>query len=248
MLGAWIRLSEGLVLVPLLLAVEIPVSKLVATHIALGTSLIVIAVISWLRVYRAARDSQIVIRAAVPAVSAGVITAVGGGLLAGTLEGKTLQQTFGVAAAFAAVRLLGEMRKPKGELKMESDVPGLVSTGLIAGAFSPMTGISASLVAVPILYTLRRVPLMKAIGSSETIAAVVATVSAAVYVLVGRTNPFLPDGSLGYVDGVYGLCLLAGLIPGGLLGMRLTSRTPSPAGRKFLALLILIVAAWMFFR
>lgn len=85
MLGAWIRLSEGLVLVPLLLAVEIPVSKLVATHIALGTSLIVIAVISWLRVYRAARDSQIVIRAAVPAVSAGVITAVGGGLLAGTL-------------------------------------------------------------------------------------------------------------------------------------------------------------------
>ncbi len=248
-LAGFFGVGGGIILVPILIALlqTLGVSSLVATHVSLGTSLFVIVFTSLSSVYEYSRHGHVVWKAVVFLGAASVIGAWAGSAVASGLQGKTLQQIFAAVVAFAAVRLLGEQKKPKGDHEPTTSPPGLIVTGLLTGVVSSLAGVGGGIFSIPIMYAILHFPLKKALGTSAATIVITALAAVVGYVVRGWGNPLLPQYTLGYVAYLYALPIAAASIPTARLGASLAHRTHSTVLRRIFAFFLLAISLKMFF-
>jgi len=246
-LAGFFGISAGIALVPVLLLFyqSVGVTSLVAIHLSIGTSLFVLLFGSLSSAYQYYRKGHIIWRAIVIIGIASVVSALGGSFIAGIMSSDMLRKVFAVAVAITGLAMFGELRKPKGEPKLE--VPGLLGTGAVIGGITSLAAVGGGIFSVWLIYSVHRFPLMKALGISSATLAIAAAAAALGYIVSGQGNVFLPPGTLGYVDPLRALLLILGIIPLGVLGERVAQRTKAGVLRKVFAVFLLALAAKLFF-
>lgn len=248
-LAGFFGVGGGIILVPILLAYlsATGVSSLVATHIAFGTSLLVIVFTSLSSAYEYRRNGHVVWRAVMVIGIASVVGAWLGSWVASELRGETLQKIFAGVVVVAAIRLLSEQRKPKGEERPRMGFAGLSLTGLVVGVVSSLAGVGGGVFSVPIMYTLLRFPLKKALGTSSATIVITALAAVTGYIVRGWGSPLLPPYTTGYVAHLAAIPLALTSIPLARVGASLAHKTRAENLRKLFAAFLLVIAAKMFF-
>jgi uncharacterized membrane protein YfcA len=174
--------------------------------------------------------------------AASVLGAGLGSILAGGLEGKALQRIFALIVMVAAVRVVSEFRRPKGNREPDLRFPPLAAAGLAVGVLSAVSGGGGGMLSIPIMYTMLRFPLQRAIGTSGAIIAIASAAATVAYILQGWGSPLLPGGTLGYVDPLHALPLTVGMIPSAAIGARIGTKMKSMMLRRIFAALLVILA------
>jgi uncharacterized membrane protein YfcA len=242
-------IGDGIVLVPVLLFYcrSTGVSSLVATHVAMGTSLLVVMFASGAQAWGYWRANQVIWRGVVFVALAGVAGALLGSSIAAGLEGPTLRKIFGFILLVAVPRLFSGKRKQGKETEPGLALRPLLATGLLVGLLSSLSGVGGAFIAVPLLYTYIHLPLRKAFGTSSAAIVITAAAGAAGYLIRGWGNQFLPPGMPGFIDWQPAIPLILGAVPGGIIGTRFTARVDTGLARKIFAVILLVVMLRMFF-
>jgi uncharacterized protein len=240
--GALVGVGGGLIIVPLLVAMDVPV------HTAIGVSLLgVITVstsgsVSYLKAGFANRRLGLTL---LVATAAGGIV---GGYVAGLLEARVLAGIFGLVLILVAVQMLRARGRPAAEIVGEPGAldidaayvepttgetipyrarnvgPG-VAASVVAGALSGLMGIGGGIVNVPTMNVLMGVPIRVATATSTYMLGATAAASALLYL------------SRGQIDGVLAASVVAGVFIGAAAGARYSRRVR----REALSILFVIV-------
>ncbi len=242
-------IGGGIVLVPVLLYYlhATGVSSLVSTHVAIGTSLLVVMFASGAQAWGYWRANQVIWRGVVLVALAGIVGSLLGSSIAAGLEGPSLRKIFGFVLLVAVARLFSGRRKQGKELEPNLALQPLLATGLLVGLVSSLSGIGGALIAVPLLYTYMRFPLRKASGTSSAAIVITAAAGAAAYLVRGWGNEFLPPGMPGFIDWQPAVPLILGAVSGAILGTRLAARADTGLVRNIYAVILLVVMLRMFF-
>ncbi len=247
-LAGFFGVGGGILLVPVLLFYygTTSTSSLITTHLAFGTSLLIIIFASASSAYRYDRTQYVIWRGALLMGAGSIVGALVGSVVAAMLQGRTLRQFFAAVLVIAALRLLGQPRKPKGNLPPELAAQKLLPAGLLVGLVASLAGVGGGVFAIPIMYSLFRFPLKKALGTSSAIIAMTALAAAVGYGVKGWNVQGLPPHTLGYVDYLTAIPLILGSLPLAMVGVAAADKTRSDTLRKIFALLLIVVAARMF--
>lgn len=248
-LAGFFGVGGGIILVPVLLIYfqSIGVTSLVATHLAFGTSLLVVLFTSLGSSYRYFKNGLVVGRAVAIMGLASVAGAYAGSGIAAGLEGPTLQKIFACVVMIAAVRLLNDPRKGGTDAEPDLTAWRLIVTGAVVGVISSVAGVGGGIFSIPIMFTFLHFPLKKALGTSSATIVITAAAAAAGYMLRGWGNPLLPPWTLGYVDFLHALPLVAGAVPFSMIGATSAKKTKPDALRKIYAVFLIVIAVKMFF-
>jgi uncharacterized membrane protein YfcA len=109
----------------------------------------------------------------------------------------------------------------------------LVVLGLLAGVYSGFLGLGGGFVIVPGLTRFCGMPVKRAIGTSLVTVAVLAIPGTVVHSL------------LGHVDWMLALLLAIGVVPGAMIGARLTENASDRAVRLTFAALLAVTGVWL---
>jgi hypothetical protein len=181
--------------------------------------------------------------------TASVLGALAGAAVAAGLEAKMLQRIFGVVVAAAAVRLLAEGSKKEEEREPNLAIPGLAAIGLVVGLVSSLAGVGGGVFSIPMMYTLLRFPLKRALGTSSATIVITAGAAMTGYVVNGLQEPLMAQYAftLGYVDYLHAVPIILGTIPLAKLGATLAHRTRAERLRHIYGIFLLVIAVKMFF-
>jgi uncharacterized protein len=247
-LAGFFGVGGGILLIPVLLFYysTASITSLVTTHLTFGTSLLVIIFASASSAYQYNREEYVVWRAVLLMGVASAAGALVGSAIAAMLQGRTLRQFFAVVLVVAALRLLSQKRKPKGTVAPELDAKKLLPAGFLVGLVASLAGVGGGVFAIPIMYSLFRFPLKKALGTSSAIITITAFAGAIGYAVKGWNMQGLPAHTLGYVDYLTALPLILGSLPLAIVGASVAEKTKADTLRKIFAMLLIAVAAKMF--
>jgi uncharacterized membrane protein YfcA len=244
----------GIVLVPILLVFYqlTGVSSLVSTHMAFGTSLLIIifASLSSARQYHA--NGHVVWNAVLIIGVASIVGSLAGSQLAGVLPGRVLRQIFAGVVLLSAVRLLLETRTPREEVMPKVHPLPLAGTGIFVGMGSSLAGVGGGVLSIPIMHSILHFPLKKALGTSSATIVLTATAAAAGYVVTGLGNDLVSADRLGfptigYVDYLHAIPLILGSVPLAAIGARAAHQTKAPALKRIFALFLILMSLRMIF-
>lgn len=248
-LAGFFGVGGGFVLVPILLFFyqTTGVTSLVSTHLAFGTSLLIIIFASGSSAIQYARNGHVVWKAVLLIGAGSIIGGFGGALIAGALEGRVLRQIFAVVLLVVAVQLLSSTRKNKGEEMPPLFPPALLLAGVCVGLVSALAGVGGGVVSIPIMHLLFRFPFKKALGTSSATIVITALAAGTGYAVRGWGNILLPPHTLGYLDYLHAVPLILGSIPLAMVGARTAQKTQAKRLATVFAFLLIILAFRMFF-
>jgi uncharacterized membrane protein YfcA len=243
-LAGFFGVGGGIILVPILLYFfqSIHISSLVSTHLAFGTSLLIVLFASLSSAFQYSRNGHVVWKAVMAIGLASVVGGLLGANIAGDLQGKVLRQIFAAVVLLSALRLFAETRKPKIEEMPPLRIPPLVGTGFLVGMVSSLAGVGGGVLSIPIMHSILKFPLKKALGTSSATIVITALAAGAGYVFKGWGNSLLPEGTLGYVDWLHALPLIAGSIPLAAVGAHVANKTKVTVLKRIFALFLLVIA------
>ncbi len=237
-----------ILLIPVLLILlkSAGISSLVTTQLAFGTCLLVAALTSLWSAVEYRREHHVMLAPSLIAGGGAVAGAVVGCLIAGSVEPATLRQIFALVSLFAAGRTLAQPRRPKDELQATAPPPQLFGTGMITGVVPSLAGTGGTMVSVPLFYSVLHFPLKKALGTSSVVAAAGAAAGTVGYAVMGRSSPFLPPLTAGYVLFLGALAASAGVVLCRRFGVAVSQKSVVGTLRKVLAAVLVLVALAMF--
>ncbi|GGD83766.1 sulfite exporter TauE/SafE family protein [Croceicoccus mobilis] len=203
-------IGGGFVVVPALF-VMLPLlggSEAELAHVAIGTSLATIVVTSLRSMQAHARRGAVdfvLLKQWAPYI---VVGSIAGVLFASLVSSSVLAIIFGVGVILMAIHFLYPILK---SMKLGEDIPAgggrmAIATGL--GASSSLLGIGGGTVAI-IVMTLYGRSIHRAIGTASGIGVIIAVPSAIGYAIIGLGVHGLPVGSLGYVNVIAALSIVA---------------------------------------
>ena len=221
--------------------------------IAVGTPLPVIvpgALTGAISYYR--RDLADV-RAGLVMALAGTVGSVAGAFITGFVGGTGVLLVTAVVIAGASIDMLLQHRATAGRAvpgEAESDetlaaiaVPALaavprrtlafVAIGAVAGLYSGFLGLGGGFVVVPALTRWCGMSVKRAIGTS--------LVTVAALAIPGT----LTHWYLGHIDWTLAVLLAIGVVPGAIIGARLTGRASDRSVRLAFAILLAVVGVWL---
>jgi uncharacterized membrane protein YfcA len=109
----------------------------------------------------------------------------------------------------------------------------LAAIGVLAGVYSGFLGLGGGFVIVPALTRYLGMPVKRAIGTSLVTVAVLAIPGTITHYFLGHIDPWLA------------LFLAIGVVPGAMIGARLTAGASDRAIRLAFAGLLLVVGVWL---
>jgi uncharacterized membrane protein YfcA len=112
-------------------------------------------------------------------------------------------------------------------------IAGLVAIGAVAGLYSGFLGLGGGFVIVPGLTRYLGMPVKRAIGTS--------LVTVAVLAIPGT----IAHSLLGHIDWGLAMLLALGVVPGAIIGARLTGRASDRVVRLSFAALLAVVGIWL---
>jgi uncharacterized membrane protein YfcA len=246
LLAGLFGIGGGMVMVPALAIVLAGqgVSSAIVMHIALGTSLAVIAltsISSTLSHHRRGGVRWDVLRWYGPALAVGALI---GAFVADALPGLALRRLVGVSSLLIALQMafdykfgaLASLAPPKG--------PELGAAGGIVGLLSSLIGIGGGSLTGPYL-ALRGMELRQCVGTAAAGGIPIAWAGALGYVVAGWQEPGVPGPALGYVSGsaFAGLAVASTLVAP--LGARLAHRLSPRRLQLAFAAMLAVVAVEM---
>ena len=170
-----------------------------------------------------------------------------GAQLAGALQGAILATVFGLFIAWAATRMLSQIRAGDGPAGRElPGKAGLFGVGSMIGAISALLGAGGAFLTVPYLIN-RGVPPQKAVGTSAACGFPIALAGTAGYVLAGLGDN-LPAGTIGFVYLPALFTIAAGSILTAPLGAKVAHAMPTAAFKKFFAFNLYLLSAYMLWK
>jgi uncharacterized protein len=233
-------IGGGLIIVPALIFSFdlLDVSPLVATHLAVGTSLATIVFTSVSSVIGHHRQKAVVWSVFKPLALGLAVGAAAGVLTAGLLPGPLLRVIIGIFAVAIGCQLILAL-KPKPSRKM----PGknyLISVGGVVGWASAIFGIGGGSMTVPYL-TWNNMKMQNAVGTSAACGLPIAVMGAATSIVEGWQEPGLPVWSFGfvYLPAMVGIALAS--VPFARLGAKLAHQLPADALKRSFSVLLFIV-------
>jgi uncharacterized protein len=248
-LAGFFGVGGGIILVPILLFFYkmTGTTSLVSTHLALGTSLLIIIFASGSSALQYSRSKQIVWNAVLYLGVGSVVGGLLGAYIAGALDGQMLRQIFALVLLVAAVQLLTSAKKNKGEQIPATFPPALLLSGFCIGVVSALAGVGGGIVAIPIMHSLFHFPFKKALGTSSATIVITALAGVVGYAVRGWGNPSLPAATVGYIDYLHALPLIVGCVPLAMVGAKVAQKTNAKRLTILFAILLIIVAFRMFF-
>jgi uncharacterized membrane protein YfcA len=236
----------GLIIVPVLAWIyqQQGVAPEVIMHLAIGTSLatIVFTSISSVKAHHA-RGAVLwqVFWTLTPGI---IIGALLGAAIADYLPTKELSIFFGLFELFVALQMALSL-KPKPNRNLPGKV-GMSGAGSIIGAVSSIVGIGGGSMTVPFLVWCN-VQVQKAIATSAACGLPIAIAGTVGFIVTGSNTENLPNYSLGYVNGLSLLGIVATSVLFAPLGARLAHALPADKLKKGFAVLLFLLAVKMLF-
>ncbi|HCV43128.1 MAG TPA: hypothetical protein DGH68_06560 [Bacteroidetes bacterium] len=248
-LAGFFGVGGGIILVPILLLYfkSIGVWSSLYTHMALGTSLLIVIFASMTSAYEYSKNKHVIWKAVLFIGAASVVGAALGSYMAGGLRGPTLQKIFAAVVLVAASRLLSESKKGKDEGEPNLFPPSLAGIGIVVGLVSSLAGVGGGVFAIPMTYYFMRFPLKKALGTSSATIVITGFASTVGYIITGWGAIGLPPHTLGYVDYYHAIPIIVGTLPSAKFGAMVAHRTNPDRLQKFYGVFLVVIAAKMFF-
>lgn len=244
MTAGLLGVGGGSVTVPLLLWVFglEGIDPLVATHVALATSLAAMVFTSVSSTLAHAGKGAVMWRVFLLLATGVLIGSVAGVGLAVEVSGTALQIAFAIFLSYVALQMIiGFSPKPGRRLPSS---PGLVGSGGVIGGVSMFFGIGGGSLTVPLLSYCGVSP-VRAVGTSAAVGLPIALWGSLLYVFSGWGNPMLPEHSFGYV---YWPAVL-GIVPASVLfaklGATIAHRLRADQLRIVFGGVLLLIAAEM---
>lgn len=208
--------------------------------VAVGTPLPVILPSAITGAVSYARRGLTDVRAGVTVGLAGSLTAVAGAWATRLVGGSVVLVGTAVLIAWAAADMAIQVYRPPTE---DVDAKGtplgggrgikLAVIGLITGAYSGFFGLGGGFIVVPMLTRWLRYPIKVAIGTSLVVVALLAVPGTVTHALLGNIDWAIAAG------------LTVGVIPGAMVGARISAGSTDRRLRIGFAVMLLVVAAWL---
>jgi uncharacterized membrane protein YfcA len=200
-------------------------------HVAIGTSVIAVAMSALANFIDHARRGHVVWPVAILFAVSGVLGALLGSTLGKHTEGQRLLILFGIAMIALAIRMaFNRDGGPEPMTRLDrASAPRVAGIGFAAGTLAGFFGIGGGVLVVPGLVAAAALPMIMAIGSS--------LLSVTAFGVTTATNYALS----GLIDWRLVLLFVTGSIAGGLAGSRLATRLA--ASKRALSLLFAAVVA-----
>jgi uncharacterized membrane protein YfcA len=248
-LAGFFGVGGGIVLVPLLLLFYqiTGITSLISTHLAFGTSLLIIVFAAGSSALQYSRNNLVVWKAVLFLGAGSVVGALAGAFLAGGLEGRVLRQIFAVMLMVVAVQLLTSTKKRKSEQVPETFPPALLLGGLVVGLVSALAGVGGGIISSPLMHSVFKFPFKKALGTSSATIVITACAAGVGYIIRGWGNSSLPPYTLGFVDYTHAVPIILGSVPLAILGANVAQKTEAKRLTTLFAVLVIVVAFRMFF-
>ena len=224
------------------------VSPSVLTHIALGTSLLVIIFASLASAYQQNRQNNIEWSAVIALGLSSAITAFAATRLAAGLSGWHLRVAFALVVMVSGIRMLTETEEQaqkKLQLFSKPSPVRLVGVGLVTGVVAALAGVGGGVITIPMMYYFLNMPLKLAIGTSSATIVITAIFSVVGYIYNGIGHADLPGWSFGFVDLQRGGALALGTLLMGRVGAYVSFRTHPYRLKRFFALFVIAISILM---
>lgn len=243
-LAGLLGIGGGLIIVPVLSFALIELAPEYNMHLALGTSLASIVITSMASVW-AHHRKQAVHWPVVLQLTPGLLL---GSALAGALSARInvdiLSMIFAVFCLLVAASFWWQA--PRSERSMHA-MPIQFIAGSLIGSVSALVGIGGGSMMVPWLswHTMR---IQHAIATSAACGLPIAVAATIGYLVAGQSVENLPSGSLGfvYLPALMGIGVTSVLMAP--MGARLAHRLPRESLQRIFSGLLLLLAAYMFWR
>lgn len=174
-----------------------------------------------------------------------LIGALAGAQVASHLDATLLAYAFAGFLAFSAGQMLLD-RKPKASRELPR-AGGLFGVGSVIGVLSGIVGGGGGFASVPFMVWCN-VPIHNAIATSAALGFPIAVAGTLGYIVGGWNVAGLPPATLGYVDlPAFGIVALASVLVAPV-GAKVAHAVSTRALKRFFALLLLALAAYMFSR
>jgi uncharacterized membrane protein YfcA len=201
-------------------------------HVAIGTSAIAVATNAGVNLSNHARGGTVVWSCALVFAAAGIAGAFCGSLLGKMLDGQRLLALFAlVMLVISALMLKTRARIGASDVTMNrSNLPALVSLGLITGSLSGFFGIGGGFLIVPALMLATGMSIINAVSSSLVAVTAFGLTTALSYAWSGLVSWELAG------------LFIAGGIAGGLAGTRLARHLSERRGALNIVFAVVIIA------
>lgn len=218
----------GFLMVPVQfwLLTSMGVDPTVAIRVAFGTSLAVVIPTALSSAWGHHCKKCVMVRPLSLMILPCIFGAFIGGTFATHLPGRLMEMLFGILVILAAIRMLVAIPSRSGEPILES-VPVYLVWGFLFGGVSGLLGIGGGIIMVPVMVTLMGFSMHEALGTSTALMLFSSISGAISYILNGLGTAGLPPWSIGYVNIVQWLPLVAVSIPMAQVGVRAAHRLPA---------------------
>jgi uncharacterized membrane protein YfcA len=232
--GALLGIGGGVVLVPLLVfGFGIPLEEAVPASLMCVVASSCAAAASYV-------DHRLSdIRLGLTLELATVIGAISGGLVAAYLAPAMVAVVFGLFTLYVALQILlvgSRGQEPVVNAYTPTNYPLGISGSFVAGGLSALLGVGGGPLKVPLMSYGMRVPFKVASATSNLMIGVTGAASVASYAWRGHVKLSLVSP------------LVVGVLAGAYLGSRLMPRVPTAVLKKLFAIVLLVVAAQMFWK
>lgn len=226
-LSGLLGIGGGFIMVPILLwlfmAMGLP--EEIALRLALGTSLAAIIPTALSGALAHRRRGFLVWRAGYLLGTSAAIGGVAGVVLAVYLPAETVRIFFGLVVLTAGLRVLLP-QTDAGENVPEIDGSRYLTWGLPVGVVSGLAGIGGGVILIPILTTVLRFGMLRAVAISAVVMIFTATAGTLSYMIAGIGVSGLPPGTIGYVGLIQALVIVAVSMPAAQIGAAAAQRLP----------------------
>ncbi|MCX7761254.1 MAG: sulfite exporter TauE/SafE family protein [Candidatus Kryptonium sp.] len=185
---------------------------------------------------------------------ASVVSALVGSKIATIVSGDFIRTFIIAVIILAGIRMLID-RNSGVDVDDLTNYKSNVSTissifwGLITGIISIFAGVGGGILLVPVMNSIMKIPIKRAIGTSSSIIVLTSIFGTLGYVINGFGKPELENlGTLGFVDYTAGIPILIGSILTSRLGAQASYKTRSKLLKKLFAALLITVAILTFFK
>jgi hypothetical protein len=168
-----------------------------------------------------------------------VVGAIAGGLVAAYLAPAMVAVVFGIFTLYVALQILlvrSRCEEAVATAYTPTNYPLGISGSFVAGGLSALLGVGGGPLKVPLMSYGMRVPFKVASATSNLMIGVTGVASVASYAWRGHVKLSLVSP------------LVVGVLAGAYLGSQLMPRVPTAVLKKLFAIVLLVVAAQMFWK
>jgi len=251
-LAGMFGVGGGIIIVPCLIWVYsfLNINSPYIVHIAIATSLFTIIFTSISSTYKHSSNGNVITMAAVIIGLTSSVTVYIFSKIAVMLPGDTLAKVFSVIILATGVKLLFDKKKaedisPDHGKNFNKLYCGII--GFITGTIAAFSGLGGGIFAIPLMHYLLKLNFKKAVGTSTLAVMITAIAGVISYILNKPAEMNFGHYTLGMVDVLFAIPIVAGSIPFAQFGVWIHNKTHHFILAKLFGLFILAVSVKILF-